>query len=830
MAPMPLPDELSREIGIAIADEIAEGRRDAGRRRILVRAVEPLSHQGAAFTYRLQASTPSSIQPDTPLQLHVPGRARPATATLLHQDDDGLTIQTDEPIPPGVRSARLSSDPAFILEALRRFLRSDACIPGPVAQALIEGRLLPAGVPDPALASRLAADSTLNESQRKAVSTLLASPLTLLWGPPGTGKTHTLGRAVHEWIEAGRSVLLLAPTNVAVDALVLAAARHRPHEAAPSILRVGSASRPEAEPFTAAGHVLRSNPDAAGAVEQARRLVRDGPVAPGTGAPPPEQALQTPRDAQTLLKAFQETCRNFEADRAAAFPVVAATLSRLALSRALQSRRYDVVIVDEASMVSIPYALAAACCAERHVVFGGDPRQLPPICQSEWPETRRWLGRNIYVLLDIEARASRGETGPEVPFLDTQYRMVPGLGEIVSRGSYGGRLRHGRPEFAAAAPGRRPIVVNTEGAWEKNGFCVEAKSWYHYAIIPILHALLGEGLGKDILLLAPFRPQRELLDGLGKDLHAIRPDIRFHASTIHRAQGSESSSVVVDLTGHDPMPTRFFTDPDAARLLNVAISRARDRLVLVGNSRMLGHIVSADPLWQTLRELFASEGDRRPLEALFRRLSRHASLTPLCVRPAPGEPTLYSHGSGPGSAMEGVRLLRRARAPRKIAIGREPVEDPGDVIYRQDTKRLVPRFFLCGGYVFVPWGAGWVEVRSPEAARVLARLATGHLVEDARREEQAAFACPDCCEGTLSVIRTGSGWMLRCTGGAAGCPAERRLSKSDAARKARLAGLACARCGSPATARAGPRGSLFLGCENYPRCDWTGTLELLQGF
>ncbi len=359
---------------------------------------------------------------------------------------------------------------------------------------------------------------------------------------------------------------------------------------------------------------------------------------------------------------------------------------------------------------------------------------------------------------------------------------------------------------------------------------MEAKSWYHYAIIPILHALLGEGFGTDVLLLSPFRPQRELLDGLGKDLRARRPDCRFHASTIHRSQGSESPSVVVDLTGHDPMPTRFFTDPDSARLLNVAISRARDRLVLVGNSRMLGHIASADPLWGTLRGLFESEGDRRPLDDLLRRLSRQAALTPLCVRPVPGEPTVYSHGAGPGPASEGVRLLRRAKASRKVAIGREPVDAPGDVIYREDAKRLVPRFFLCGGQVFIPWGDGWVDVRSPEAARVLARLATGHLVEEERREDEAAFACPSCGEGTLSVVRGPKGWMVRCTGGAADCPEERRLSKADAARKARLAGVACERCGSPATARSGARGSLFLGCENYPKCDWTAGMEKLQGF
>jgi hypothetical protein len=819
---MPIPEELSREIGIAIADEVSEGRRDAGRRRILVRGVEPLAQQGSSFTYRLLATTASALQADAPLRLQIPGRATPAEATLVHQDDDGLTIQTDEAIPPTIRSARLSTDPAFILEALRRYLRSDACVPGPAALALMEGRLLPPAPQDPALLERLRADSALNESQARAIATMLASPMTFLWGPPGTGKTATLGRAIPRWVEAGKTVLILAPTNVAVDALVLSAARQLGGDASRTILRIGVASCPEAEPFTAAGHVVRNHPEAAAAVEQARRAAK--PAAGEAGVAVPEGG-PTPAEARTLLSAFRETCRNYERDRTVFHSVVAATLSRLALSRELQARRFDVVVVDEASMVSIPFALAAACCATASVVFAGDPRQLPPICQAEWEETRRWMGRNLYAWLDVEGRTARGETGAEVPFLDTQYRMAPAIGDTVSRGSYAARLRHGR----TGGPGTAPIVVDTAGAWEKNGFCVESKSWYHYAIVPILHALMDEGaLGSSGLLLTPFRPQRELLAGLAKDLRARQPDADFRASTIHRSQGSEAPTVVVDLTSHDPLPTRFFADPDAARLVNVAVSRARDRLVLVGSSRMLAGIGSRDPLWNVLRELFLVGAGRRTLADVVDRLPRRLTLGPADVRPTPGDPTLYSHGDGPGSATFGVALLRGAKTARKVAIGREPVEEPRDVIYREDPRRLVPRLFLCGGSCYLPWGVGWLEVRSPEAARVLARLAAGHLIEGEGEEDAAAFACPECGRGTLAVRHTPKGWLLQCTGGAPGCPGEQRVSKADATRKARLAGVLCGRCGSPVAARSARHG-LFLGCENYPRCDWTGLLDVLAG-
>ena len=63
--------------------------------------------------------------------------------------------------------------------------------------------------------------------------------------------------------------------------------------------------------------------------------------------------------------------------------VIGCTLARMVLDKELREKRFDVVVVDEASMVSFVYALAASMLAKSRIVYAGDPQQLPPIVQSK---------------------------------------------------------------------------------------------------------------------------------------------------------------------------------------------------------------------------------------------------------------------------------------------------------------------------------------------------------------------------------------------------------------------------------------------------------------
>ncbi len=99
--------------------------------------------------------------------------------------------------------------------------------------------------------------------------------------------------------------------------------------------------------------------------------------------------------------------------------IVATTLTRAYLRDDIQSRQFDTVILDEASIAPIPALWIAAGRAEKNAVVVGDPMQLPPIVLSDHELAERWLGRQIFAVANI------GMTTPHLAKLRLQYRMHP---------------------------------------------------------------------------------------------------------------------------------------------------------------------------------------------------------------------------------------------------------------------------------------------------------------------------------------------------------------------------------------------------------------------
>jgi len=120
--------------------------------------------------------------------------------------------------------------------------------------------------------------------------------------------------------------------------------------------------------------------------------------------------------------------------------LVATTLTKTFTAKQFPSRKFDVLILDEASMAPLPhlYWAVGRCC--QSVTIVGDFLQLPPICISEKPMAQRWLGRSIFDVLGIWD-IKEAQLDERVTLLDTQYRMVPAISEISNRFIYQGVLR-----------------------------------------------------------------------------------------------------------------------------------------------------------------------------------------------------------------------------------------------------------------------------------------------------------------------------------------------------------------------------------------------------
>jgi len=452
----------------------------------------------------------------------------------------------------------------------------------------------------------------LRPAQRRALS-LVRHTSAFLWGPPGTGKTTTLGVLLAEYLERrpGARVLLLSTTNQAVDVATLAVdkALHKGRRAdlRPQVQRLGT--RFDAAAYAGREHLIPTDDQAL-----ITRLARA------------EAARPVSRDALALKAWADRVAALREELRASSLKVLqrcrlasmtttraAFTLKTLRQLSADGEPPFDLVIFDEASQVSLAQALVLMPLG-RARLFAGDPQQLSPVLRSQDRGARRWLGRSPF--------GEMPRHGPSVALLDEQSRMAPPIGELVSQMFYDGALRAAddalaspdwlasrRRAFGTAGPEEHVQVhtVPREGGWS-----AEARGPVRPASAQAVAEAVAEALRSgdwaehELIVLTPFRAQRALIRDR---LRALGVAESVRVSTVHRAQGSEAPVVLFDpVDGRQP----FLQTEEAQRLINVALSRAQAKVVLYLSA---GDVTN--PLLAPIVQRQRLAGDTRPVVALI---------------------------------------------------------------------------------------------------------------------------------------------------------------------------------------------------------------------
>ena len=146
------------------------------------------------------------------------------------------------------------------------------------------------------------------------------------------------------------------------------------------------------------------------------------------------------------------------------------------------------------------------------------------------------------------------------------------------------------------------------------------------------------------------------------------------------------------------------------------------------------------------------------------------------------------------------------------------------------TSSNCPAVFVGGGTVCIPYRGKWLAVNSPNVSRVVWRIGFAHLADEEVDPAQARrFFCPNCSNGDLVLSQQrGEGWFLVCTNGQLHtCYHRKRLSLDDAKLKVRFGNMQCPKKHPMTVRQSGNR--FFLGCENYPNCDYTESLSILAG-
>ncbi|QLD90535.1 AAA family ATPase [Natronomonas salina] len=366
----------------------------------------------------------------------------------------------------------------------------------------------------------------LNKFQYQAAhSALSASDVFCIHGPPGTGKTRTLVEIIRAACEDGQRVLAVSHSNQAVDNLL-----------------VGDSTE---------DRIDRSSIHAA---------VEDGDLT---------AARAGGNTSNDLVDEAYVGNDLYQSD------VVCATMSG---SHRFGEDIFDLVVVDEATQATIPSTLIPLARGKR-VVLAGDHKQLPPYHSGEHDEYEDVSVSMFEHLYDLYGEAIVGR-------LRTQYRMNEEIAAFPNEAFYDGELMHGQRNRSWTISPLAPLeAYHVEGEEEQ----APSRSYYNEREAEVvgeeLERLLQHGVApEDVGVITPYsgqigkiRAELSRIDGL--DTGPVK------IATVDSFQGSEREVIVVSFVRSNPEGfSGFLTFPtEGPRRLNVSLTRARRRCVLVGN-------------------------------------------------------------------------------------------------------------------------------------------------------------------------------------------------------------------------------------------------------
>jgi len=494
----------------------------------------------------------------------------------------------------------------------------------------------------------IAEDGYRNEAQKDAIQKALTNRTVFIWGPPGTGKTATLGYIIANYLDQGKSVLFASNTNRAVDVGLLSTlhalktvGRNTPQN---KMTRFGDVALSDSalEEYVfdhQMEQVIQHKKETAGewvnllerreaALRNVEKRLRDGKQ------PTNKQELELKLIDQKIedLGGRDELEAKIEAQSSVnerselrKKQLVATTLAKVCTSDLFFDLEFDAVIVDEGSMASLPYLMVLASLSKWHMVVVGDPMQLPPISITTDREAREFLEKDIFTTVSGaettgDLFAWHDKHPSYTAFFDTQYRLEESLADVISTVFYEGRLKTDKPSENLGVNGKNRAfhLVDTskynpylEQKSGERGF--KPVNLVHQEVVErLIQKLAGRGvLMQQIGIIVPFRSavydlRNRLYDAGIRDVEV---------GTIHTFQGREKDFIIFDtvMSGEKQRGSirHYSVRPldeeknglSVPRLLNVAFSRSKKELVVIADMNHVDRVYGGKFLGKLLEKI-----------------------------------------------------------------------------------------------------------------------------------------------------------------------------------------------------------------------------------
>lgn len=422
--------------------------------------------------------------------------------------------------------------------------------------------------------------SHLNISQKSAVQDAFnAYPYHIIHGPPGTGKTTTLIELIRHLATKEGKVLVCAASNNAVDLLA-----ERSYQAGLIVTRVGNIARisddlthlslnEKARKHKDWTHIKKVKIEAEEAQRQARKFKRSFG---------PEERRQR-KDLQKEAKDLRKWARDLEDKLVQSIldnsQVIASTLIGTESSM-MRDLRFNTVVIDEASQALEPECWVAMLKAKR-VILAGDHQQLPPTVKSTNAVSMGLQKTLFEYLINRDQHTS---------LLDTQYRMNDKILGYSNAAFYNNDLKSDTRVSSHTLPSdQTPLVyIDTAGTGFEEEVNPKHRSYKNpgefFIIREHLLSIIEKASGHSIGIISPYKEQVRHIQEMIPDTEEFNV-MDIQVDSIDGFQGQEKDIIYISLVrSNDHSKIGFLED---YRRLNVALTRAKRKLIIVGDSSTL---------------------------------------------------------------------------------------------------------------------------------------------------------------------------------------------------------------------------------------------------